>query len=156
MAEEWDDVEVPEGGSYISFGNKVGQHVTGATISYSDDGATNLKGNPCPLWIVKLTKPAASINKDGERTNHDAGEIVSVSGGPTGLDRALKAAQFKRGDLGAVTLIELIPVAKGKFKKFGVKVARGKGMDLIKDVAEPVVEVDDVDEGGFGDDECPF
>lgn len=160
MAYDWDndaeEVEVPEGGSFISFGNKKGQHVTGAVVDYQETGATNLKGNPCPLVVVLLTEKAASISKDGDRTDHDPGEIVNVSGGPTGLDRALKAANLKRGDLTKITLVELIPVNKGKFKKFGIKVARGKGMDLIKNVAAPDTGVEEVDEGGFDDDEPPF
>lgn len=155
---DWEDVDVPEGGSFISFGNKVGQHVTGAVIDYREDGATNLKGNPCPLVIIRLTERAASINKDGDRTDYDAGETVNVSAGPAGLDRAVRAAKLKRGDLTKITLAELIPVAKGKFKKFAIKVARGGGLDLIKDIAPPAsADVEEVQgEGGFDDDEPPF
>ena len=160
MAYNWDDaedVDVPEGGSFISFGNKVGQHVTGAVIDYREDGATNLKGNPCPLVIVRLTEKAASINKDGDRTDYDAGETVNVSCGPAGLDRAVRAAQLKRGDLTKISLVELIPVTKGKFKKFGIKVARGRGLDLIKDINPPSADVEEVTgDGGFDDDEPPF
>lgn len=121
---KWEDVEVPRG-AYIGWGTKPGQHVTGKVLEYAVDGGTDFAGNPCPSIAIELTEDAASINKEGERTNFPAGELVQLNAGQVSLKRALRAADPKRGDLVKITLENLAKTTNGTVKEFGIKIARG-------------------------------
>lgn len=121
---DWEDVTVPKG-AYISWGTKPGQHVTGRVLEYAIDGGTDFAGNRCPSVAIELTEPAASINKEGERTNFDEGEIVQLNAGQVSLKRALRAADPSTGDLVKITLENLVKTANGTVKEFGIKIARG-------------------------------
>lgn len=120
----WETIEVPRG-AYISWGGKIGQHVTGKVHDYQPDGGTDFNGNPCPSVAIELTETAASINKDGERTNHDPGELVQLNAGQVSLKRALRAADPSPGDLVKITLVNLAKSDKGTVKEFDIKIARG-------------------------------
>ncbi|MCH9728410.1 MAG: hypothetical protein K0U84_01780 [Actinomycetia bacterium] len=122
----WEDIEVPKG-AYISWGTKPGQHVTGKVIDYSIDGGTNFAGDPCPSLTIELTEPAASINKEGVRTDFGAGELVQLNAGQVSLKRAVRAADPSPGDLVKVTLDNLVKTTNGTVKEFGIKIARGAG-----------------------------
>lgn len=124
---EWEEVTVPKG-AYISWGTKAGQHVTGKVLEYSIDGGSDFAGNRCPSVAIELTEPAASINKEGERTDFDAGEIVQLNAGQVSLKRALRAADPSTGDLVKITLENLVKTANGTVKEFGIKIARGAGV----------------------------
>lgn len=124
---EWEEVSVPKG-AYISWGAKPGQHVTGKVIEYAIDGGTDFAGNRCPSIALELTEKAASINKEGERTDFDAGEIVQLNAGQVSLKRALRAADPSPGDLVKITLDNLVKTANGTVKEFGIKIARGAGV----------------------------
>lgn len=121
---DWEEVTVPKG-AYISWGTKPGQHVTGRVLEYAIDGGTDFAGNRCPSVAIELTEPAASINKEGERTNFDEGEIVQLNAGQVSLKRALRAADPSTGDLVKITLENLVKTANGTVKEFGIKIARG-------------------------------
>jgi hypothetical protein len=121
---DWEEVEVPRG-AYISWGAKTGQHVTGKVLEYSLDGGTDFSGNRCPSITIELTEKAASINKDGERTDFDDGEIVQLNAGQVSLKRALRAADPSPGDLVKITLENLAKTSNGTVKEFGIKIARG-------------------------------
>lgn len=123
MTTEWETIEVPRG-AYISWGTKPGQHVTGKVLEYALDGGTDFAGNPCPSIAIELTEPAASINKEGERTDFAAGELVQLNAGQVSLKRALRAADPKPGDLVKITLENLAKTANGTVKEFGIKIAR--------------------------------
>lgn len=121
---DWEEIEVPRG-AYISWGTKPGQHVTGKVLEYSIDGGTNYAGERCPSIAIELTEPAASINKEGERTNHDSGEVIQLNAGQVSLKRALRAADPSPGDLVKITLSNLAKTANGSVKEFSIKIARG-------------------------------
>lgn len=123
---EWESVEVPRG-AYISWGTKTGQNVTGKVLDYNPTGGNDFNEQPCPQLAVELTEPAASINKEGERTDFDAGELVQLNAGQVSLKRALRAADPAPGDLVKITLSDLVKTSKGTVKEFDIKIARGAG-----------------------------
>lgn len=119
----YEDVEAPVG-QFISWGTKKGQHVTGEVLDYDETGGNDFGNNPCPLLEVKLSEKAASINKDGERVDYPAGEIVMLSCGQASLKRKVKRANLKRGDLVKITLSDMLKVSNGTLKEFTVQVDR--------------------------------
>lgn len=123
---QWETVEVPRG-SYIGWGNRTGQHVTGRVVGYDDRGGTDFNGDPCPQLSVELTERAASFNKEGERTDFDAGELVILNCGQASLKRAVRAAALNTNDLVKVEFVDTEKVDKGTVKVFEIKVARGAG-----------------------------
>jgi hypothetical protein len=142
----WETVEVPRG-AYIGWGSKKGQHVTGKVMDYSPEGGTDFNQNPCPSATIELTEDAASFNKDGDRTDIPAGELVQLNAGQVSLKRALRAADPSPGDLIKITLVNLAKTDKGSVKEFDIKIARGAG-GKVTTKAAPAAEVDD--------DEPPF
>ncbi len=124
---EWEDVEVPKG-AYIGWGSKSGQHVTGKVLDYNPVGGTDFYNEACPSIAVELTEKAASFNKEGARTEFEAGELVQLNAGQVSLKRALRAADPKPGDLVKITLSAIVPLQGGKtVKEFAIKIARGAG-----------------------------
>lgn len=122
----WEEIEVPRG-AFVSWGEQVGQHVTGKVLDYSPAGGTDFAGNPCPQLSVELVERAASVNKQGQRTDFEPGELVVLNCGQVSLKRAVKAADVKPGDLVKITLSNLVRTANGTVKEFSIKVARGAG-----------------------------
>ena len=143
----WETVEVPRG-TYLGWGAKKGQHVTGKVLEYSPDGGTNFAGDPCPAATIELTESAASFNKEGERTDFEPGTIVQLNAGQVSLKRALRAADPKPGDLVKITLSSLAKTDKGTVKEFSIQIARGAGGTTKAKAAE----ADSVED----DDEIPF
>lgn len=143
----WETIEVPRG-AYIGWGTKKGQHVTGKVIDYQPEGGTDFNGNACPSATIELTEAAASFNKDGDRSNFEAGELIQLNAGQVSLKRALRAADPSPGDLVKITLINLAKTDKGTVKEFDIKIARGAGGPVK---AKPAAEAAAVD-----DDEPPF
>lgn len=142
---EWEEVEVPRG-AYISWGTKAGQHVTGRVVDYNPTGGNDFNEQPCPQIAIELTEPAASINKEGERTNFEAGELVQLNAGQVSLKRALRAADPSPGDLVKITLSDLVKTSKGSVKEFSIKIARGAGVSTKPAAAAAAAD----------DDEPPF
>jgi len=132
---DWEDISVPKG-AYISWGNKPGQHVTGKVLEFSHDGGTDFAGNRCPTIAIELTEKAASVNKEGDRTEYPAGEIVQLNAGQVSLKRALRAADPSPGDLVKITLENLVKTPNGTVKEFGIKIARGAGASSKTAAAE--------------------
>jgi len=124
---DWEEIDVPRG-AYIGWGTKPGQHVTGTVLEYSIDGGTDFAGRPCPRIAVELTDKASSFNKDGDRTVHEAGEIVQLNAGQVSLRRALHAAHPAPGDLVKIELKNLVKTTNGTVKEMGIKIARGAGV----------------------------
>lgn len=139
---DWETVEVPRG-AYISWGTKTGQHVTGKVIEYAIDGGTDFAGNRCPSIAIELSEPAASINKEGERTDFPAGELVQLNAGQVSLKRALRAADPSPGDLVKITLENLVKTANGTAKEFGIKIARGAGVTTSSESKAAAADDDD-------------
>jgi hypothetical protein len=122
---DWEEVSVPKG-AYIGWGNKPGQHVTGRVLDYNPSGGTDYNDEPCPQVAIELTETAASFNKEGVRTDFDAGELVQLNAGQVSLKRALRAADPSPGDLVKITLDNIAALKGGKsVKEFGIKIARG-------------------------------
>jgi hypothetical protein len=122
----WESVDVPRG-AFISWGEQTGQHVTGKVLSFDASGGTDFNNNPCPQLSVELIEPAASINKQGQRTDFPAGELVVLNCGQVSLKRAVNAASLEPGDLVKITLDNLVKTSNGVVKEFSIKVARGAG-----------------------------
>lgn len=131
----WEEVNVPRG-AYISWGAKPGQHVTGKVLGYDSAGGTDFAGNPCPSLEVELVEKAASVNKEGERTDFEPGEIVQLNAGQVSLKRALRAADPAVGDLVKIELSNLAKTANGTVKEFSIKIARGSGVSTKPAAAE--------------------
>lgn len=145
----WEEVAVPRG-AYIGWGATVGQHVTGKVLEYSADGGTDYNNNPCPAAAIELIEAAASFNKDGDRSDHNAGEIIQLNAGQVSLKRALRAADPNPGDLVKITLKNLAKTDKGSVKEFDIKIARGAGGPVTKPAPAAA------DNGfGTGDDDTP-
>lgn len=149
----WEDVEVPRG-TFIGWGNKPKQHVTGTVLDYDPTGGRDFNGNVCPQLEVELTERAASFDKELNRTNYDPGEIVFVTCGLVSLKRAVKAAELQRGDLIKLLLSGTEKVPNGTVKIFEIKVARGQGKISAKAQAEESGDYSDQEPPD--DDEPPF
>lgn len=130
MSTQWEEIDVPRG-AYISWGEQIGQHVTGRVTDYQPAGGTDFAGNICPQLVVELTEPAASINKAGQRTDFAAGELVVLNCGLVSLKRAVKAADPAPGDLVKITLSGLVRTANGTVKEMSIKIARGHGQAKV-------------------------
>ena len=123
----WEEVVVPAG-SFIGWGTKPGQHVTGIVTAYSIDGGVDYNGAKCPLLSVKLTEPAASFNKEGERTDHPAGADVNITCGQVKLKSGVAQANLTVGDEVKVEMARMVKTATGNtMKEFRVLFARGTG-----------------------------
>ncbi len=131
----YEDVVVPRG-AYISWGSKTGQHVTGVVLGFDPTGGTDFNDRPCPQLTLELSEPAASINKEGVRTDFAAGELVLLNAGPVSLKRAVMAAQPAVGDIVKIILANLVEVAKGTVKEFDIKIARGAGKAVATATAQ--------------------
>lgn len=125
----WEEIQVPRG-AYVGWGNHPGQHVTGKVLAFAEKGGTDFNDEPCPSLEIELTEPAASFDKNGNRTDYQPGEMVSLNCGQVSLKRAVRAAAVDPGDLIKLTLTGLEPGNKGTVKVFGVKVARGAGRGM--------------------------
>ena len=147
----WETIEAPSG-SFIGWGSKPGQHVTGRVIEYAADGGTDFNGGKCPLLSVELTDKAASFNKEGERTDHDPGAIVNITAGQVKLKSVIRSADPSPGDLIKVELTGVAKTASGNtLKEFNVKIARGAGGPVTPKPAPAAA-----DSFGGSDDEPPF
>ena len=140
---DWEEISVPKG-AYIGWGSKPSQHVTGKVLEFSHDGGTDFAGNRCPSIAIELTEKAASVNKDGDRTDYPAGEIVQLNAGQVSLKRALRAADPNPGDLVKITLENLVKTPNGTVKEFGIKIARGAGTST-----KAAAKADDSDDPPF-------
>lgn len=136
---QWEEVEVPRG-AYISWGEQVGQSVTGKVLDYDETGGKDFYDKVCPSLAIELIEPAFSVNKQRERTDHGAGEIVQMNVGLVSLKRAVRAAALNPGDIVKIELTNIVPIQGGKtVKEFGIKVARGAGRSAPTPVAQQPV-----------------
>lgn len=131
MAEsDWETIEVPRG-AFIGWSNTSShagkQHVTGEVLDYDPQGGTDFNDEKCPQLSVILTDKAASFNKEGERRDYEAGQLVLLNCGQVSLKRAVKAADLNVGDLVKITLSNFVKTDKGTVKEFEIKRKRGNG-----------------------------
>ena len=120
MTTNSEEVSVPRG-AYISWGQEIGQHVTGKVLDYGTDTGRDFNKNVCPSITIELTESALSINSQGDRVEHDAGETVRLDVGQESLKRALHEADPSPGDLVEITLENLVKRPNGTGKEFGIK-----------------------------------
>lgn len=119
----WETVDVPRG-TFIGWGDRKGQHVTGVVLEYDPVGGKDFADKECPVVEVELTERAASFNKAGDRTDYDPGDVVMVTCGQVALKRAVKKADLKPGNLVKITLGDLVKVPNGTVKEFEIQVDR--------------------------------
>jgi hypothetical protein len=90
-------VETPRG-SFIGWGARPGQCVTGTLADYDPTGATIYKSDErIPLLEIELTEPASSFNKSGAETKYEPGEHVFISCSQVNLRRQVKYAVKSAG-----------------------------------------------------------
>ena len=146
----WETIEAPSG-SFIGWGNRKGQHITGRVVEYAIDGGTDFNGGKCPMLSIELTEKAASFNKEGDRTDHEAGTLVNITAGQVKLKSVIRSADPSPGDLIKIELTGVAKTASGNtLKEFDIKIARGAG-GAVAAKAEPKKAMAEVD-----DDEPPF
>jgi hypothetical protein len=120
----WETVEVPRG-SYIGWGTKPGQQVTGRITDYDPTGATDFAGEPVPHLEVELTEACESYTKTGDRFDFGPGELVALSCSQAQLKRIIRKAELKVGILVRITLTGQVKSASGNtVKEFSVEVDR--------------------------------
>ena len=125
--EQWETVEVPRG-AYISWGETPGvQEVIGKVIDFSHQGGTDFAGHPCPQVSLELRSPTFSVNKAGQRSEHQIGDLVILNAGLVSLKRAVLAMQMQPGDLIKIQFARVVPTSNGTVKEFDVQIARGAG-----------------------------
>lgn len=127
--QQWEQIDVPRG-AFISWGDSIGQHVTGKVLGYDEAGGTDFNNNTCPQLQVELIEPAVSINKAREQSEFPAGELVVLNCGQVSLKRAVRAAALNPGDLVKIELSNLVNTSNGTVKEFSIKVARGAGANI--------------------------
>jgi hypothetical protein len=126
----WEEIDVPKG-TYIGWGTRSGQHVTGGVLHYDPVGATcppkpgQTVGDPCPLLELELTDAAASYDRDLVRTDYPAGQEVCLSVSQKQLQRAVAKAKLREGDLVRIELKGQEKTTNGTAKIFGIAVDRG-------------------------------
>jgi hypothetical protein len=158
----WEEIEVPKG-SYVGWGNRTGQHVTGGLLSIDPVGATcppkpgQTVGDPCPLLEFELTEPAASYDRDLNRTDFEAGQEVCLSVSQKQLQRAVAKAHLRPDDLVRIELTGSEKTTNGTVKLFKILVDRGAFTRTPKAQSNNMVASTSAPAGrGYADDEPPF
>jgi hypothetical protein len=126
MSEQWEEIEVPRG-SFIGWAERPGQEVIGKVVAYAVNGGTDFNDQPCPQVVIDLTARAYSVNKQGERFDYDAGDLVTVNAGLANLKAAIRKADPAPGDLLKISFSDTDKASKGTVKVFNVKIMRGGG-----------------------------
>ncbi|MDO5091810.1 MAG: hypothetical protein Q4D79_00050 [Propionibacteriaceae bacterium] len=117
-------IETPAG-AFIGWHENPGQVVTGEVVDYSPTGGQDFSGGACPQVTLRLVEPCSSFNKQGQRTDFAAGEVVSITCGQANLKRGIIAAQPAVGDVLRVTHSSNAKTANGVAKVFSLEIARG-------------------------------
>lgn len=149
---------------FIGWGTKPKQHVTGYVVDYDEEGGKDYDGDLCPRLDVELTAPAASFNKEGKRTNHEAGTTVALTCGLGNLKYAVKTIARKyaplQGKLIKIILTELVPSDKGNdrkvFEAYVDSANSRSGGGGSKGKAKPADDDDGFGDDSGDDDEPPF
>jgi hypothetical protein len=148
---------------FIGWGSKPKQHVTGYVVDYDEEGGRDYDKEPCPRVEVELTEVAASFDKEGKRTNHEAGTTVALTCGLPNLKYGIQTVARKygplQGKLVKIVLTQLVATDKGndrkEFKIF-VDQANSRSGGGSSNGATSSAADDDFGGGGNDDDEPPF
>jgi len=127
---EWEEIEVPQG-SYMSWASRPGQRVIGKIIDYEPQGGVDLQDQPCPLLTVLLAEPTYAVNKDGDRRDFAADDMIMVNCSLYNLKKGIKFANVERGDMINIHFHDLTKVDKGDAKQFKIKVLRGSKINNV-------------------------
>lgn len=122
----FETVSVPAG-AFIGWHDQPGQVVTGKVLDYDQAGGQDFNGGACPQMVLELVDAASSFNKQGDRTDFQAGEMVTITAGQANLRRSVIAAQLNVGDIVRITRSGNAKTDKGTVKLFELQVARGAG-----------------------------
>lgn len=126
---QFETVDVPAG-AYIGWAPNPGQTVVGKVLAYQQAGGTDFGGDPCPQLSLELLEPAFSVNKMGDRTDFNTGDLVVINAGLANLKRNVVAAQPQAGDVVKIEFTSLERSANGQVKVFKIGIARGAGKNL--------------------------
>lgn len=140
----WETHQSTQDATFVGWGTKKGQHVTGKVLLFHETRGKDFDGEPCPLLKVELTSKAASFNKEGQRTNIDSGEVVLLTCGQPGLRDDIVEVGPKRGDLIKITLDGERATKNGKMKVFVIQIDRSASSSSNGDQSSS-------DDGGFDD-----
>lgn len=150
MADDWEEVEVPQG-AYMSWASRPGQRVVGLVIDYEPHGGTDFNDNPCPLLTLRLRDSTYAVSKDGDRRDFAADDMIMVNCGVINLKKAIKFANLERGNLVDIHYYDVTRVDKGDAKQFKVRVMRKPSQDHQR---EPVSS--GAPQGSTRNDDPPF
>ena len=124
MNYQFETIQTPAG-AFIGWADQPGQVVTGKVMDYDAARGQNFAGERCPQIVLELVEAAASVNKAGERTDFQAGEMVTITAGQANLRRGVLAADLSRGDVVRISHTSNQKTANGTVKIFEIAVARG-------------------------------
>jgi hypothetical protein len=168
----YETIEVPRT-PFIGWGNREGQYVEGIVVDYDPVGGNDFNSNECPLLEIELVKPAASFNKEGDRTDYKPGDTVSVTCGQANLKKAVRKGNPKPGNMILIKLAGKEKSTQGHTVKiFLVQVDRSQSNASNSKASAAAAEPPDNDpwgsappadafggggsDFGGGDDEPPF
>lgn len=121
--DDFEVIEVPKG-QFFSWASKPGQVVTGVVTAYGDEAGTDANGNIVPQISLELLADAVSVNKDGDRTEIEAGSEVTLNTGQANLKKGIKKAQPRPGDKVRMSFVSTEKNANGTTKIFEVAIKR--------------------------------
>lgn len=127
-SDEWEDVDVPQG-AYMSWASRPGQRVVGLVIDYEPHEGRDFADQPCPLITLRLRDATYAVNKDGDRRDFAADEMIMVNCALVNLKKAVKFANLERGNLVDIHFYDVTKVDKGDAKQFKVRVMRKPSQD---------------------------
>jgi hypothetical protein len=121
----YETIEVPRT-PFIGWGTREGQFVEGIVTDYDPVGGNDYNGKECPLLEIELVKPAASFNKEGDRTDYKPGETVSMTCGQANLKKAVRKGNPKPGNMILIKLSGKEKTPNGTVKIYTVQVDRSQ------------------------------
>jgi len=133
ISDDWEDVQVPRG-TFVGWGTKPGQKMTGKVLTYDETGGSDFNGNPCPQVVAELTEPFTNYRDKGTvEETIAAGELVSITCGQANLKRTVRAAALEPGNLFQLAFTDTFKAEKGDGKVFEMKVNRTRPAGVAAD-----------------------
>ena len=129
MSYDFETVNVPAG-AFIGWHDQPGQIVMGKVLDYDPSSGQDFSGGRCPQVVIELVEPASSFNRNGDRTDFGAGEMVTITAGQANLRRGILAADLSRGDVVRITHSSNQETTNGTVKIFEIAVARGAAPEM--------------------------
>jgi hypothetical protein len=130
---EWESISSSRS-NFIGWAAEIGQNVTGKVLSVG--AGKDVNGVECPELQIEVSQLTETYVK-GQRSEFEAGTVVTLTCGLSNLKKQIAAAQLRAGDLVNITLESLYPTAKSPAKIFNIKVARGAAPVAPEPAADP-------------------